>query len=73
MSDLTAFHAHALAMSTAKHKPTCELVTPRRWLPVRPNPDCPGCVTDDERAMWARLAAEVDEYLDPHPTLWETE
>lgn len=26
---------------------------------------------DDLRAAVERLAAEVDDYLDPHPTLWE--
>lgn len=29
--------------------------------------------TDAERALFARLAAEIDDYLDPHPTLWEDE
>jgi hypothetical protein len=28
--------------------------------PIEP---CPGCVTDADRALWARLAAEVDAYL----------
>lgn len=36
-----------------------------------PPPTCDGCVTDAERALFALLAAEVDGYLDPHPTLWE--
>lgn len=32
---------------------------------------CTGCVTAADRALFARLAAEVDDYLEPHPTLWE--
>lgn len=27
--------------------------------------------TPAERSLWQRLADEVDDYLDPHPTLWE--
>ena len=72
MSDLTAFRDHARAMSTAEHLPTCvRVLSGRYWAPIKPDPECPGCVTDDDRALWARLADEVDGYLDPHPVLWE--
>ena len=35
-------------------------------------PACPGCVTDADRALWARLADEVDAYLqeDEEPGLF---
>ena len=36
-------------------------------------PPCTGCVTDADRALWTRLADEVDAYLEPHPTLWGDE
>jgi hypothetical protein len=29
----------------------------------RPDPNCPGCVTDADRALWTRLADETDAYL----------
>ena len=29
------------------------------WSP----PACPGCITDADRALWARLADEADAYL----------
>jgi hypothetical protein len=37
------------------------------WLGPEPpweRPPCDGCVTDDDRALWRRLAAEVDAYVD---------
>jgi hypothetical protein len=66
MSDLTAFRDHARVMSTATHKPEC-----RAWLPLNyrghgwkyPDPGCPGCVTQPDRVLWARLADEADAYL----------
>lgn len=65
MSDLTTFAKHASEMAASKHKPDCTGVVLGRWSDrvVRPDPMCGGCVSDDERALWARLAAEVDEYL----------
>lgn len=30
---------------------------------VQPIDPCPGCVSDADRALWARLADEVDAYL----------
>lgn len=71
MSDLTAFAAHCRVMATAEHRPECAATD--RWgltRRVRPNPYCRGCVTDADRALWTRLADEVDAYLEPHPTLW---
>jgi hypothetical protein len=87
MSDLTTFRDHCRAMSAADHKPECPWTDARAVAaenlrrarfarmvdepPRPPIPECSGCVTDVERALFARLAAEVDDYLDPHPTLWE--
>lgn len=35
-------------------------------------PPCPGCVSDAERVLWARLADEVDAYLTTDDSaLWE--
>lgn len=69
MSDLTAFRNHARAMSTAEHKPEC-LIDCQDWRGIRsfkmPRHGCPGCVTDAERALWARLADEADAYLHRH-------
>ena len=70
MSELTTFRDHARIMSLRKHRPDCLL-----WKKVghyahlcsdectHPEPRCPGCVTDADRALWARLADEVDAYL----------
>ena len=73
MSDLQAFRDHCRRMATATHKPECRIwvtIPPRRawgwpggeW--VIPAPDCGGCVSDADRALFASLAAEVDDYLD---------
>lgn len=72
MSDLTAFRDHARTMARAQHRPTCAIRDPARpWLKPMHDPDCAGCVTDDDRALWARLADETDSYLhrDPEETL----
>lgn len=65
MSELSVFAAHARTMVTADHRPECWGTELRHWGPlkVRPNPECPGCVTDAERDLWRRLADEVDAYL----------
>lgn len=68
MSDLTTFRDHARAMSTAQHKGECavnEYYDDRRWgfRATHPDPACPGCVTDADRALWTHLADEVDAYL----------
>lgn len=63
--------AHARAMSTAEHKPECHRYLPRHMYPKRPDPECPGCVTDDDRALWKQQADELEAYLagDDEPTL----
>lgn len=46
------------------------------WLGTVPRPDpCPGCVTEVDRALWARLADELDAYLadDDEPDLLSEE
>lgn len=81
MSDLTRFREHCREMATAEHTAECverladwkHRALMRRYLDIPdpgPMPCCDGCVTDADRALFARLAAEVDDYLDPHPTLW---
>jgi ribosomal protein L37AE/L43A len=64
-SDLAAFRDHARRMSTATHTPECP-VNGRAQL-SRFSEDglwvCTGCVTDADRALWTRLADEVDAYL----------
>ena len=72
MNDLTTFRDHARRMSTARHTDECgtwtnpkRLNAPRRWQ--SPNPACAGCVTPAQRDLWARLADEVDAYLNRHP------
>ena len=40
--------------------------------PEGPPRACRGdCLSDADRALFARLAVEVDDYLDPHPSLFE--
>lgn len=70
MSDLTSFRDWARLMSTEVHRPDCPLSETARGLRHRcstdcthPYPRCPGCVTDADRALWERLAAEADSYL----------
>ena len=64
-------------MATAEHKPECRAEDPwgLRYIVPRwqyPDPDCPGCITDADRATWARLATEIDAYLTTDDTaLWE--
>lgn len=60
MSDLTVFADHARRMSTARHKPDCPAPAPPGTWRVGA---CLGCVTDADRALWVRLADEVDAYL----------
>ena len=69
MSDLTGFRDHARRMATATHTPDCTTLQPTRWggtRTVHPDPTCPGCITDTNRALWVRLADEADNYLDRH-------
>ena len=68
MTSLADAAAHARAMSTAEHAPECRAedawglrhIVPR-WQ--YPDPACPGCVTDADRALWARLADEMEAYM----------
>ena len=64
MSDLTVFRDHARAMSTAEHKPECR-------KPSTDMPACGGCNPAADRALFTRLADEIDAYLtvDTQPTL----
>jgi hypothetical protein len=64
VSDLTTFRDHCARMSTAEHKPECRLPRPGYWQDIHPHPECPGCNPTADRALFARLAAEVDAYLD---------
>lgn len=63
MTELELFRDHCRKMSSARHTPECSLPRPGFWLDIKPNPKCPGCVSDADRALFARLAAEVDAYL----------
>lgn len=72
MSELTGFRNHCREMATAVHRLECRLWVERpgifqpfgRW--VIPSPECAGCLSESDRALFALLAAEVDDYLD-HP------
>lgn len=64
MSDLTEFRDHARAMASGGHDPICSVQPLARYRNVvRPAPGCRGCMPDVDRALWALLAAEVDEHL----------
>lgn len=64
-SDLERFRDHARDMADATHRPDCTGIREGRWGPlaVHPHPDCGGCVTDDDRVIWTRLATETEVYL----------
>jgi hypothetical protein len=70
MSDLTQFRDHCRKMATARHLPECSFTPPRHMYAQRPDPSCPGCVTDRERETWERLADEVDAYRAPQVDLF---
>lgn len=43
------------------------------WIGPKPKwepPTCDGCLSDADRALFARMASEVDEYLAPQPDLF---
>lgn len=76
MSALTDTRDHCRRMATAQHKPECPSLERRRdrwaladdnshltWVPAPPRRECAGCVTDTDRALFARLADEIDRYL----------
>lgn len=53
-------------MSTAEHKPKCRAFATDKWgwrVRTHPDPDCPGCNSPADRALFGRLADEVDAYL----------
>lgn len=85
MSDLTVFRDHCRRMSEADHSTACDQARQRRadedvfWrIFLRhegtPRPDpyvCDGdCLSDTDRALFAQLAGEVDDYLAPQPDLF---
>lgn len=57
--ELTTYARHCENMAVATHQPTCSAKVPHRINRVYPDPDCPGCVTEADRALWALLAAEA--------------
>ena len=69
MSDLTGFAEHCRTMATAEHKPECHTTEHVKdmwggfYKAIHPNPDCGGCNSAEDRTLFARLAAEVDDYL----------
>lgn len=70
MSDLTAFRSHCHAMAKAKHHPDCDIVQRlQAWAaddnsPLDEPPRCDGaCMPEQDRALFAQLANEVDRYL----------
>jgi hypothetical protein len=86
MSGLAAFRDHCAAMSTAEHKPECQGAKPtpshiepiiddegywrgNKRVPEQP-PTCQGCNPTKDRALFALLAAEVDDYLAPQVDLF---
>lgn len=72
MSDLTSFRDHCRSMAAdGAHLAACLSLRPRvsAWAarfadqePFEP-PACPGCVPAADRALFQRLADEVDAYL----------
>lgn len=63
MSALTQFRDHCRRMAKpGAHVDGCPAVPAGSYL--RPDPRvCRGCVPDDDRALFARLADEIDDYL----------
>lgn len=67
-TDLERFrdHAHTMAKPGA-HLDDCHSTrTTARGVKITnsPDPACPGCVPDGDRRLFARLAREIDAYLD---------
>lgn len=67
MSDLTQTRDHCRRMATAVHTDDCRDPRLRIWEKRRPHPDCPGCVPESDRALFAQLAGEIDAYLAGDP------
>lgn len=81
MSDLTRFRDHCAAMATSDHRQDCidrqtawrDRMQLRRWWDIPdpgPEPVCDGCMTPTDRELFARLAAEVDDYRSPQVDLF---
>lgn len=73
MSALDQFRDHCRKMATAEHKPECAGHLPSRWgwaREIHPDPNCGGCLTDDDRALFALLADEVEAYQAPQVDLF---
>lgn len=60
--ELLQTREHARRMATTTHS-AC-LTRPNPWSKAQPHPDCRGCVTDADRALWAQIADEITEHLD---------
>ena len=79
MTSLTEFRAHCQAMAMAEHKPECEGRTERPGIfhpivkRVHPSPDCLGCNHASDRALFAQMAGEIDDYLAPQVDLFGEE
>jgi hypothetical protein len=63
-SDLETFRDHCIRMAKSRHKPECELPTPRYYIPRGPHPDCTGCNPISDRILFKRLAQEITAHLD---------
>lgn len=58
-AQLEQFRDHCKRMSTAAHKLDCPSLLSAWLKPTK----CAGCVSADDRAMFARLGGEIDQYL----------
>lgn len=75
-TDLERFRDHARTMAApGAHRDDCHHVQPIRGTlrtrTVRPDPACTGCIPAADRALFARLADEVDHHLADPPALFE--
>lgn len=63
-SSLGAFRDHCRKMAATEHVRECRGVVQDRWgvKLVYPDPKCKGCISPGDRALFARLADEIDEY-----------
>lgn len=70
-TDLEAFRDHCRAMATGRqHRADCPAIL--RKLPWAKTPPGDGCVPAADRALFGRLANEIDAYLTPDDApLWE--
>lgn len=62
MTSLRGFRDHCAEMARAQHRPNCQTAGMGWWDLIKPDPACNGCVSDEDRALWQRLADEVDDY-----------